>query len=388
MSITRNSLLVTRNLKIMRTIRYILQKEFIQIFRNKTMLPMIFVIPVVQLLVLVFAATYDLKKVDIYVQDKDMSETSRELIAKFEASPFFRIYDASFNEQDAENSLKKDQSDFVMIIPQDFERYLVRDDEASVQLIINAINANKASLIYSYTQGILSGFNKDVIAKWKGIPEFNPPKQINVTDSYWFNKELDYKWYMAPGILSVLVTVIGMFLSGMNLVREKEIGTIEQLNVTPIKKFQFILGKLLPFLVIALFDLAFGLVIARLVFNLPIVGSLALLFGFAALYLVGVLGLGLFISTVTETQQQVMFVTFFFMMLFILMGGIFTPVESMPHWAQMVDRFNPIYYFMRIMRMVVLKGSGFSDLLPEFFSLSAIGLSFLGLSIWRYRKTS
>ena len=372
----------------MRTIRYILQKEFIQIFRNKTMLPMIFLLPLVQMLILVFAATYDLKKVDIYVQDKDLSETSRELIAKFEASPFFQIYDASFNEQDAENSLKKGRSDFIMVIPQDFERSLVRDDKASVQLLINAINANKASLIYSYTQGILSGFNEDVIAKWKGIPEFNPPRQINAVDSYWFNKELDYKWYMAPGILSILVTIIGMFLSGMNLVREKEIGTIEQLNVTPIKKYQFILGKLVPFLVIALFDLAFGLVIARVVFNLPIVGSLPLLFGFAALYLVGVLGLGLFISTVSETQQQVMFVTFFFMMLFILMGGIFTPVESMPHWAQMLDRVNPIYYFMRIMRMVVLKGSGFTDLLPEFFSLIAIGLSFLGLSIWRYRKTS
>ena len=372
----------------MRTIRYILQKEFIQVFRNKTMLPMIIMLPLVQMLILVFAATYDLKNVDIYVVDQDLSETSRELVAKFEASPFFRIHDASFDLQDAENSMKKEESDFVMVIPQDFERSLVRDDKAKVQLLINAIDGNKASLIYSYTRGILSGFNKEVIAEWKSLPEFNPPMQIIAKDSYWFNSELDYKWYMAPGILSILVTIIGMFLSGMNLVREKEMGTIEQLNVTPIKKYQFILGKLVPFLVIALFDLAFGLVIARVVFDLPIVGSLPLLFGFAALYLIGVLGLGLFISTVTETQQQVMFVTFFFMMIFILMGGVFTPVESMPHWAQMLDRVNPIYYFMRIMRMVLLKGSGFFDLLPEFFSLIVIGLSFLGLSIWRYRKTS
>jgi ABC-2 type transport system permease protein len=236
--------------------------------------------------------------------------------------------------------------------------------------------------------GILSRFNKEVIAEWKGIPEFNLPKQVEIRESYWFNSELDYKWYMAPGILAILVTLIGMFLSGMNLVREKEIGTIEQLNVTPIKKYQFILGKLIPFLVIALFDLAFGLVIARVVFDLPVVGSLPLLFGFAALYLVGVLGLGLFISTVTETQQQVMFVTFFFMMIFILMGGIFTPVESMPQWAQWLDRINPIYYFMRIMRMVLLKGSGFFDLIEEFISLTIIGISFLGLAMWHYRKTS
>ncbi len=372
----------------MRTIRYILQKEFIQVFRNKTMLPMIFVLPLVQMLILVFAATYDLRNVDLYLVNQDQSATSRELVGKFEASPFFRIYDASFDLKDAESSFKKEEAEFVMIIPPGFERDLVREDEAKVELLINAIDGNKASLIYSYTLGILSRYNKEVIAEWKSLPEFNPPHRIEVKDSYWFNPELDYKWYMAPGILAILVTIIGMFLSGMNLVREKEIGTIEQLNVTPIKKYQFILGKLLPFLVIALFDLAFGLVIARLVFDLPIVGSLPLLFGFAALYLVGVLGLGLFISTVTETQQQVMFITFFFMMIFILMGGIFTPVESMPEWAQWLDRINPIYYFMRIMRMVVLKGSGFFDLWEEFVSLTVIGTVFLGLAIWRYRKTA
>ena len=349
---------------------------------------MIFMLPLVQMLILVFAATYDLKNVDIYVVDKDLSETSRELVAKFEASPFFQIHDASFDVEDAEKSLKKEEADFVMVIPAGFERSLMREDETSVQLLVNAIDGNKASLIYSYTRGILSGFNKEIIAVWKGLPEFNPPMKIEVKDSYWFNSELDYKWYMAPGILSILVTIIGMFLSGMNLVREKEIGTIEQLNVTPIKKYQFILGKLVPFLVIALFDLAFGLIIARVVFDLPIVGSLPLLFGFAALYLIGVLGLGLFISTVTETQQQVMFVTFFFMMIFILMGGVFTPVESMPYWAQQLDRINPIYYFMRIMRMILLKGSGFLDLLEEFVSLTIIGISLLSLSIWRYRKTS
>lgn len=372
----------------MRTIRYIIQKEFIQVFRNKTMLPMIFMLPVVQMLILVFAATYDLKNVALYVVDKDLSETSRELITKFEASPFFEVYDASFDMNDAENSLKKEEANLIIEIPPDFERSLVRDDEVKLQLLINAIDGNKASLIYSYTRNIISGFNKQVIAEWKSLPEFNPPSQILIKDSYWFNSELDYKWYMAPGILSILVTIIGMFLSGMNLVREKEIGTIEQLNVTPIKKSQFIIGKLVPFLVIALFDLALGLTIARVVFDLPIVGSLPLLFGFAALYLVGVLGLGLFISTITETQQQVMFVTFFFMMIFILMGGIFTPVESMPQWAQYLDRINPIYYFMRIMRMVVLKGSGFGDLIQEFVSLIIIGLSFLSLAIWKYRKTS
>lgn len=352
------------------------------------MLRMIVMLPLMQMLVLVFAATYDLKNVDVYVVDQDLSATSRGLINHFEASPFFRIHDASFDLDDAADQLKREESDFILVIPPDFERSLVRDDRAGLQLLINAIDGNKATLIYQYTRSIVAGWNKQVIVGWKNVPGFNPPMRVDIRENYWFNPELDYKWYMAPGILSILVTIIGMFLSGMNLVREKEMGTIEQLNVTPIKKWQFIVGKLVPFLVIALLDLAFGLLIARLVFGLPVEGSLVVLFGFGALYLVGVLGLGLFISTFADTQQQVMFVTFFFMMIFVLMGGVFTPVESMPHWAQQLDRLNPIYYFIRIMRMVCLKGSGFADLLTEFVSLTVIGFSFLGLAIWRYRKTS
>lgn len=352
------------------------------------MLRMIMMLPLMQMLVLVFAATYDLKNVDMYVIDQDLSDTSRGLVNHFEASPFFRIHDTSFDMDNAMAQLKQEESDFILVIPPNFERSLVREDKADVQLLINAIDGNKASLVYQYTSSIIAGYNKQVITDWRSLPEFNPPMQVEIRENYWFNPELDYKWYMAPGILSILVTIIGMFLSGMNLVREKEMGTIEQLNVTPIKKWQFIVGKLVPFLVIALLDMAFGLLIARLVFNLPVQGSLVILFGFGALYLLGVLGLGLLISTLADTQQQVMFITYFFMIIFVLMGGIFTPVESMPDWAQELNKLNPIYHFIRIMRMVCLKGSGFADLIDEFVSLLLIGLSFLGLAIWRYRKTS
>jgi ABC-2 type transport system permease protein len=372
----------------MKTILYILQKEFTQVFRNRTMLPMIFVVPLVQMLILVFAATFELKKIDFYVVDNDLSETSRKLVGKFEGIPFFHLAGSSFSDKDGENALISNNADMVLVIPSGFERNLMREDKASVQLLANAIDGNSAQLAYSYSSFIISGFNKNLIAEWKGLPDFKPPMNIDIADTYWFNKALDYKWYMAPGILAILVTIIGMFLSGMNLVREKEIGTIEQLNVTPIRKYQFIVGKLVPFWVIALFDLAFGLFIAWLIFGLPIVGSLWVLFAFAGLYLISVLGLGLFISTLADTQQQVMFISFLFMMIFILTGGIFTPVESMPHWAQVADHFNPVFYFMRILRMVVLKGSGFADLVPDFFALAALGITFLALAIWRYRKTA
>ncbi|HAQ17980.1 MAG TPA: ABC transporter permease [Prolixibacteraceae bacterium] len=372
----------------MKTIFYVIQKEFIQVKRNKVMLRMIVMIPIMQMLVLVFAATYDLKNVNIFLVDKDMSSTSRELATKLEASPFFTINNTSFNPDDGENELLRNADDMVLVIPQGFGRDLIRDDKASLQLLVNAIDGQAAQLGYSYAASVIRDFNKNIIAEWKGLPEFKAPFQINTISRFWYNSELDYKWYMAPGVLSLLVTLIGLFLSGMSLVKEKEQGTIEQLNVTPIRKIHFLVGKLIPFVVIALFDLAFGLLIARFVFHLPIVGSLGLVFGFSVLYLLGILGLGLFVSTLADTQQQVMFVTFFFMMIFILMSGIFTSVESMPKWAQFIDEANPVYHFMRIMRMVILKGSGFSDLIHEFVALCILGFTFLSLAVWRYRKTA
>lgn len=344
-------------------------------------------IPILQMLVLVFAATYDIKNINIFLVDNDLSSTSRKLAAKMDASPFFTIVNTSFNASEGEKELLRNKANMVLVIPHNFERDLIREDKASLQLLINAIDGSAAQLSFSYAASVIRDFNKNIIADWKGLPEFKAPFQIDTFSRFWYNTELEYKWYMAPGILSILVTLIGLFLSGMSLVKEKELGTIEQLNVTPIKKIQFITGKLIPFIVIGLFDLAFGLTIARLVFNLPIVGSLWLVFGLATVYLIGILGLGLFISTVADTQQQVMFVTYFFMMIFILMGGIFTPVDSMPHWAQTIDEGNPVYHFMRIMRMVVLKGSTFSDLINEFIALCIIGLTFLTLAVWRYRKT-
>ncbi len=352
------------------------------------MLPMIFAMPLIQMLILVFATTFDLKRIDMVVVDQDLSETSRELITKFDAIPFYNIKQMAWNDNQGEELLFNDDADVVLIIPSNMEKGLIRDDKAQIQLLINAIDGNSAQLIYGYSTQIIMDYNKKLISEWKGIPEFAPPAEVKIAENYWYNPELDYKWYMAPGILAILVTAIGMFMSGMNLVREKEIGTIEQLNVTPIKKYHFIIGKLVPFWVIAVFDLFLGLVIAFLLFDLPFVGSFWVLFLITSVYLIGILGLGLFISTVTNTQQQVMFMSFFFMMLFILMGGIFTPVESMPHWAQMIDRINPIYYFMKVIRMIVLKGSGFYDLLEEFISLLVLGIIFLSLAIWRYRKTA
>ena len=199
---------------------------------------------------------------------------------------------------------------------------------------------------------------------------------------------LDYKIYMFSGILVIIVTIIGMMLTALNLVREKEMGTTEQINVTPIRKVQFIIAKLLPFWIIALLELAFGLVVGRILYGLPMVGSLALLFLFTCVYLFVVLGFGLFLSTVSNTQQQLMFIAFFFMITFILMSGVFTPTESMPVWAQKINILNPAAYFMKVIRMVLLKGSGFGDIKREFYSLGVYAALILTLAVTNYRKTT
>jgi ABC-2 type transport system permease protein len=193
---------------------------------------------------------------------------------------------------------------------------------------------------------------------------------------------------MVPGILVLLVTMITLFLSGMNIVREKEIGTLEQINVTPIKKSQFIIGKLFPFWVIGMALLTIGLIIAKLVFNVPMIGSLPLMYFYTSIYILVVLGIGLFISNFTDTQQQAMFIAWFFTVIFILMSGLFTPIESMPQWAQIVTEFNPIKYFVEVMRMVMLKGSGFMDILPQVLKTLLYALVMNGLAVWSYKKTS
>jgi ABC-2 type transport system permease protein len=369
----------------MRTILFIIQKEFKQIFRNKSMLPIIFVVPIVQLIVLVNAATLEMKNINLWVVDTDQSTTSRELTGKFTYSPFFKLQGSGFSIDEAEKALALNQTDVILRIPSGFERTLKREGTVKVQLLINAINGTVAGISNAYASSIILGYNRQILLEQ--LPVAAGVKQININHSYWYNPELNYKTFMVPGVLTLLVTIIGMFLSGMNLVREKEMGTIEQINVTPIKKYQFIIGKLVPFWIIALFELAFGLTIGKLLFDIPMIGSLALLFFAASVYLVLVLALGLLLSTLANTQQQAMFVAFFFMIVFVMMSGVFTSVDTMPKWGQNLNLINPVFYFMNVIRMILLKGSGFMDILKDLISMAVYAYLVLSLAIWRYRKT-
>jgi ABC-2 type transport system permease protein len=370
----------------MRTILYILRKELKQIARDKFLGRAIIAMPILQMLVLVYAATFEIKNVDLLVVDRDGSPSSINLINKFASGDFFKLSKKSLSDDEIKKELNKGAADVVLIIPDNFEKSFHRGEKSSLQLLIDAVNGSAGELMLGYCRAIIMNFNRQILIDEFGMVSNTQPT-INISSRFWFNPYLDYKIYMAPGILVILITAIGWFMAGMNLVKEKENGTIEQLNVTPIQKYQFILGKLIPFLLIGLFDLAFGLVIAKLLFHVPFVGSLLTLFIFATVYLIAVLGIGLFISTISNTQQQVLFVSFFFLMVFVIMSGLFTPVENMPYWGQIINKINPLAYFSRVIRMVLLKGSTLGDIKNQIFIMIAFAATTNLLAVWRYRKT-
>ncbi len=372
----------------MRTILYLIRKEFIQIFRNKFISKAIFAVPIIQMLILVPAVTFELKNVDIVIIDKDLTTESRGLITKLAGSTFFKISGKTYSEKEAENLMLHNKCDIILQIPVDFGKNIGSGKPARLQVIIDAINSSSAQLSWAYINGILRDYNSEITIENLNTSLAPSIPMIDITNRYWYNEELNYKYYMLPGILVILVTAIGFLLAGLNMVREKETGTIEQINVTPVRKHQFIIAKMIPFLIIGLIDLGVGLSIGKLAFNIPFEGSILVMFLSATIFLVAVLGLALFISTFSGTQQQYMFVAFFCMIIFILMSGIFTPYESMPDWAQIFNLINPVAYLMRINRMVILKGSSISDIRTEIFSLIAIAIVFTILAVRQYRKTA
>jgi ABC-2 type transport system permease protein len=370
----------------MRSLKFLLQKEFRQIFRDKAILRIIFLMPIIQLLVLPWAADYEMKNINITVIDHDHSPYSRRLISKITASGYFILQDYTSSYNQSLMDVEKDKADLILEIPSSFEKKLIKEDESKLFVAVNAINGVKANLGGAYLASIIQNFNSDIRSEWIQFPRFNPELNINVVSSNWYNPQMNYKYFMVPGILVILVTMVGSFLASLNIVKEKEIGTIEQINVTPIKKYQFILGKLIPFWILGLIVLAIGLVISRIFYGIIPAGSLLVIFGFAAVYLLAVLGLGLLISTYTATQQQAMLISFFMMMIFILLGGLYTSIDSMPQWAQMITKINPVSYFIDVMRMVVLKGSGFADIKNQLLIVSGFAVLLNGWAVLSYRK--
>lgn len=373
----------------MKTIQYIIQKEFKQIMRNKGMLPIIFVLPLLQLLILSNAATFEVKNIQFSYVDYDKTSSSKALIDKFKASTYFNVLRNFPSKKNADEAMKKGEIEVILEIPRHFENNLIKNKKNDLAVYINAIDGAKAGVENVYINQIIGNYNQNILVNaYQQDSQLHRQMNVITIPSFWYNNTLNYKTFMVPGILVLLVTMLTLFLSGMNIVREKEIGTLEQINVTPIKKYQFIIGKLFPFWILGMVILTIGLLIATIIFSVPIIGNIGLIYLFSAIYLLVILGMGLYISNYTDTQQQAMFIAWFFVVIFILMSGLFTPIESMPEWAQKITLLNPIRYFVEVIRMVMLKGSGFSDIIPQFIIIVFYAILMNGLAVWSYKKTN
>jgi ABC-2 type transport system permease protein len=369
--------------------------EVLHVVRDRATLAQVLLIPFVQLLVLANAATFEIRDTPLYVVDQDHTSVSRGLVTRFAASGDFQIAGASPSPELANERLLSGAVTMVLTIPHDFERDLVRTRAAMVQLVVNAEKGMAAGIVQFYASRILTRYAEELqpeigravtpAIEGETAPSRGAP-HIDVRTRAWYNPTLDYRHYMVPGILVALVTLIGTVLTAQNIAREKELGTLEQLNVTPITRGQFIAGKLLPFWVLGMFELAGGLLLGRLVFGVPVLGSPVLLFAVSAVYLVAALGIGLWISTIVDTQQQAMFVAFFIMMVYLLMSGLFTPIDSMPRWVQLVAELNPVRHFVGISRAILVKGATFREIQQPFGILALFAAAVFSLAVRQYSK--
>lgn len=372
----------------MKTLRFLLAKEFRQIFRNSTILKMIIVFPIAQLILLPLAADYEIKNINVVVVDNDLSPISSDIVSKIQASPYFSIVGQESTYEQAFGWLERDKADIVLEFPKNFSSHLIQRGSDEIFLGLNAINGTKAAVGGNYLGHILQDYNSELRRDIMPTINYTLP-QISITYNNLFNKKLDYPTFMIPGILAILVTMVGAYMCALNIVVEKEVGTIEQINVTPIKKHLFILGKLIPFWFIGLFVFTLALFgVGYLLYGITPTGSYTVVYAYLAIYLVAVLGIGLLISTYSNNQQQAMSLAFFFMMIFILMSGLFTSVESMPTWAKWFAYLNPATYFIEVMRMVILKGSSFTHLVNHFLIMTGFAVFFNGWAILNYRKQS
>lgn len=363
-------------------LRYLIEKEFKQMTRN-IILPLVFVLlPLFVVNTVPRAATQEVKNLKVSIVDNDHSTLSARLARKLAASSYFTLTDASPSFAVALHSVEAGTADFVVEIEPGFEKHLMTNAAAHVAISANAVNGVKAGLGSSYLSQIVADFTANLQSE-HGI---GGRQAFKAMPRYLFNTTLDYKRFMIPALMAMLLILIVGFLPALNIVGEKEKGTIEQINVTPVGKFDFILSKLIPYWCVGLVILAYAMVLAKAIYGYAPVGNVGLTFLFATLFILVVSSLGLIVSNYSETTQQAALVMFFFLVIFILMSGLITPVTSMPNWAQAITRLNPLRYFIEAMRALYLKGSGIVQLLPQLVALCVFAAVLWVWAIVSYRK--
>lgn len=374
-------------------LKFLIEKEFKQLLRNSFLPRLIIGYPCMVMIIMPWATNMEIKNISVNVVDNDHSVVSQRLIHKIDASSYFRLNNLSPTYNSALRDIESGDADVILEIPRHFEKKLENGEASHVLLAANAVNGSKGGLASSYMTATLADYNAQLHAENPSsgiVQEAASPVQpsVSVSEKNLYNPHLNYKLFMVPALMVMLVTVICGFLPALNIVSEKEVGTIEQMNVTPVGKFKFILAKLIPFWVVGFVVLTLSFGFAWLIYGILPVGSLGIIYLLSALFVLVMSGFGLVISNHSATMQQAMFVMFFFIIILLLMSGLFTPVMSMPQWAQIITILNPLKYFVDIMRMVYLKGSGLTDLSLQIGALLAFATLFNFWAVKSYRKSA
>lgn len=373
----------------MRTLLHMLRKEFLQLRRDRRIIGIMFIGPIAQLLLFGYAINLDVNTVPLVVCDNDHSAESRELIQRFANSSYFPITAYVGRMNDVDRYLENGSASLALIIPQDFGKHIMRSESAPLQAIVDGSESNAASSGLNYASMIVAGYSQSILLHTfagRGLGMLRP---VTVTPELrvWYNPELRSRNYLIPGILGMILLQATVLLTALAIVKEKERGTMEQLIVTPIKPYQIIIGKLTPFLLIGILDIVLAISGVTLVLGIPLRGSVLTLSVLSVLFIFTTLGLGLFISTVSNTQQQAMMTTIFFVIMPMnFLSGFFFPIENMPRVIQWISVILPLRYFFEIIRGVFLRGVGFRELLPQIAALSIFGVAILTLSSLRFRK--
>lgn len=373
----------------MKTILQFIIKELIQVKRDIKMLAVIFLAPILQLIFLGYAANMDVNIIQTAIFDQDKSATSRELIRKFEQSGYFQIDNYVNNYDEVTELLNNGEVLVSVVIPKDFEKKINRRETAPLQILFEGSDGNKSSIALGYIQKIIANYSSSIVADTKDKLGMKISLSGSLTPEVrvWYNPEMKTRNFMLPGILALILMITTISLMSMAIVKEREIGTFEQLIVTPIKPYQLILGKLLPFTIIGFVVLVTVMIVMTQWFGIAIRGSKLFLLFNALLFVLSNLGLGLFISTISKTQQQAMMASIFMVMMpMVYLSGFAFPIENMPQIVQYITYVIPLRYFITIIRGVVLKGVGISTLWPEMLILFLMGAGILFLSSIRFRK--
>ncbi len=370
----------------MRRVYYLLRKEFKQVLRDRPMLAIIFLVPLIELFVLSWAVTVEVKHLKLGIIDLDHSEESRELIDRFVHTEQFDFVWEGNDLAAVRPKMRAWSVQAALVIPQNFGRDLQLQRVPSLQLILDGVDGNSAGVALGFAQKILLDYGIEFMSRPRNRFALPPVHLVDLEERMWYNPDLSNLQYMVPGIVVILLTILSMMLTGMSLVKEKEIGTLEQLIVTPLHRHELIAGKILPFLFLAYLELAIVLGVAVTYFHIQMSGSYTLLAVLALVYLFATLGLGIFISTVTNSQQQAMFVAWFVMVFMILFSGFFIPIPNMPDILQKITYLNPMRYAISSFRDIFQKGSNLSHLLKDVIPLTVFSLLIFGFSVLTFHK--